>query len=325
MLTIFSGDDTFRSRAAFRAARAQAAAAARAPVTLLRDEALTPTTLEEALAGQTLFGASPPVAVERLTRFTGDAAGAVARTLQAAPRNRTLLVWEEGVPPANGIVWRALVRLADAKAEFVPLSPRATLAWIRTRLQESRCTIEPAAAERLLGACGADLACLASELEKLVLAVEDGVITAAHVDALTPARVAADIFVTIRALAHGTGEEALRLLTAHARSGEEPRRIFSLVLREVRHLLRIRDGLDRGERLSPWGLARELRIPSTAAGALLRSARGTTTATVRDLFDRLVVAAYHLNTGRAEADEVLGTLALQLALRSPVTPTSASP
>lgn len=309
-IEVFHGADTFRSRAAYLAARAEAEHAAGGVITVLRDEHLTPAALDTAVRGQALFGDAPPVAAERLTALTGEAGAAVARVLRAAPGERALLVWEDGVPAANGIVWRALQDVADRCERFDPLAEREVLTWMSERLAASRQTIEPEAARLLLAACGTNLWALSAELAKLALARTTGPITAADVQALTPGVPSADLFTTVRALASGDGRTALRLLVSYRLAGEDPRRLFFLVVSELRNLLRIRDGLDHGERLTAWALARELRLPHAVATQLLATARRTPAATLRALFDRCVVAYYHMNTGRADALEILESLAL---------------
>lgn len=310
MVRVFYGEDTYRSRAAYAEARQAAALTARAPVTVLRDAPLTPAAFETAVEGQTLFGETPPLAVERLTAFTGAPAERIARALRRLRPVRPLLVWEDGIPSANGIVWRALQEVADSCEEFLPLAEPALLQWIQRRVAAAGRTIDRAAARQVTAACRGDLWCLAAELDKLATAAPRGALTTAEVDALTPLAPTADLFATVRALARGEGEEALRLLVAYQRAGQEPRRLFFLVLRELHALLRIRAALDGGARPSVWDTARELRLPRTAAEQLLVAARRTTTRELRALFDRCVVAYYHLNTGRADAAEILESLAL---------------
>lgn len=309
MLSVFYGADTFRSRAAFRA-QTKTMEVVGTSVTLLRDEALTPAAFQVAVESQPLFGAASPLAVERLTAFTGDHALSIARTLKFLPKARVLVIWEDGVPNARGIVWQALRKAADTVKEFAPLSPTAAHVWVQERLSKISRTIEPAAVQALLALCGTNLWRLASELDKLVLAKHSGSITVTDVETCTSARAEADLFAAVRAIASGDRRASVRLLTEYRRSGEEPRRLLFLAVREFRNLLRVRDGLDRGERPTAWILAQELRIPKAVADTLLATARETTTPVVRALFERCVIAYYHMNTGRADAGEILESLAL---------------
>lgn len=310
MIRVFYGADTFRSREAFRSARKQIADQTGVPVVLLRDEALTPVSLHTAASGQTLFSASPPLAVERLTAFSGAHGASIAQMLRTFPRRRTLLVWEEGVPNVQGVVWKAL-KIAGKLEEFTPLSEAHVRSWVQKKLDGTGRTLEPAAAEALIERGGADLWRLSSELEKLILLKDAGPITEEDVAELTSAGVEAEVFATVRAIVRGDARVALMLLAEARKIGEEPRRLFFLLVREVKHLLLVRDLLDRGEHMTPWVVASTLRLPRNAAEALLETSQRTSTSAVQALFDRCVVSYYHLNVGRAEADEVLETLALK--------------
>lgn len=309
MITVFFGEDTYRSREAYRTAREKESTRASVPAVVLRDERLTPAALQAALSGDTLFGARPPIAVECLTVFTGASATAVADVLRAASADSTILIWEDGAPAANGIIWRALQELADCR-QFSLLSESEAFSWIAERAAASGKTIDAAAGRALIARCGTNLWVLASELDKLLLGASD-VITVADVEETVPSAPDAEIFGVIRAVVHGESADALRALTAGSLSGEDPRRIFFLVLREVSALLRARERLDQGETFNAWTLARDFHLPKAAADQLLSTARQTTASALRALFDRCVVAYYHLNTGRAEAEEILESLALR--------------
>lgn len=311
MIHVFYGADTFRSRAAYLAARAEAANKVGVACRVLRDEELTVAAMTEALAAQSLFGTTPPLAVERLTSFTGEQAECIAEALRRAPPERSVLVWEDGVPPANGILMRGLRAAAKTCTVFNALSASAACAWIDQRAQAAGQRLESAAAQRLLFACEGNLWRVADELDKLLLFGSRGAITVADVDRSASGSLpAADLFATVRALVSGEGRAALKLLVAYERVGEDPRRLFFLVVRDVQRLLQVRMALDRGEPLNAWDLARDFRLPRDAAAHLLAIAHKTTTRALRALFDRCVVAYYHLNTGRAEAAEVLESIAL---------------
>lgn len=311
MIRVFFGADTFRSREAYLAARAEAAGAIGAPYRVLRDEDLTLAAVTEALEAQSLFGATAPLALERLTSFTGEHAKRLAEALRRAPTGCTVLVWEEGVPPANGILLRALRAVAQTCMEFDQMSESDAHAWIDQRARAAGRRVDVAAARHLLAVCDGNLWCVAGELDKLLLLRSSGPLTEADVAGITSGSLpAADLFATVRALVSGDGRAAIKLLVACERAREDPRRLFFLVVRDVQRLLHARMALDCGEPLNAWDLAREFRLPGHAAAYLLTVAQQTTTRALRTLFDRCVVAYYHLNTGRAEAAEVLESLAL---------------
>lgn len=314
MIRAFYGDDTYRSREAVRQARAEAEERAGVPAVALHDEGVTPAVLQAALEGQSLFTKSlSPVVAEQLTTFTGAAAERVAAILAAVPRGRTLLVWEDGVPSPQGIVWRALQKHAEDVQVFAPLEPEPLRSWVRQAARARGRAFEDEALERLCQTTGPDLWRLSTELDKLELVPGEVPVTAAHVGAVVTGRAAADAFATVRAIAAGDAAAAYRLLAGYLRAGEEPRRLFFLVAREFQLLSAVRRRLDAGGRVHVWDLVRELRLPRVAVEALLAVARQTSAAQIRSLCDRCVVAYYHLNTGQATAEEVLESLLLQRA------------
>lgn len=315
MLRVFFGEDTFRSRAAYVAAKSETQR--ERPVRVLRDELLTEERLASALLAQPLFGSAPALALEGVTALPKDYAERVVNLLKRRDPAGLVLVWESGVPEGRSAVWTFLRAHADGLESFAALTPEECAQWLTETLSSRGGTMEPAAVTALLQACGHDLWTISQEAEKLVLYARGRVITLDDVRALTFSIAHANTFATVRALATGDGRTALRYLAALRQRGEDPRGILSLSLREIRLLLLIRDLLDRRVAVSPSGLARDLRIPAFAAEALLRSAKRTTTSAVRALFDRTLVSLYALNTGRADPDDVLDMLVFPAASRSP--------
>lgn len=309
MIRVFIGEDTFRSRAAYGAAREEARA--KGPVVVLRDEALMPERLASAIQGQPLFGAPPVVAVEELSTLAREQTDVVLALLTDTPADRLLLIWERGKPDERLKLWKTLTAQADRVESFAPLSAGERERWIAETVRARGGAITATAVRSLLETSEQDLWALSNEIDKLLRYARGRSIVPEDVAAVTTAGTSANVFATVRALATGDGGEALRQLVRHRARGDEPRVVLSLTIREVRTLLSIRDLLDRHRPVSPWGLARDLHLPVTVAEALLTSARRSSLSNLRALFDRLVVSLYALNTGRAEPDDVLDSIALQ--------------
>jgi DNA polymerase III delta subunit len=309
MIRVFVGEDTFRSRAAYQSAKADAQRTG--PLQVLRDEGVAEEHLAAALAGQPLFGFPPAVAIENLTAILGERVDVVLRLLARVPPERCVLIWERGTPNERSKLWKALRERADHLETFSPLSEAAVERWVEEAVRARGGAMTRPTVRALVAACGLNLWTLDSEIEKLLLYAQGRHITPEDVVHVTPVVAEANVFATVRALATGDGTTALRHLAAHRASGDDPRIVLSATIREVRTLLTIRDLLDRSQRVSPWGLARDLRLPVAVVSALLGAAQRTTVVHLRALFDRLVVALYALNTGRAEPDDILDSVALQ--------------
>ncbi len=309
MIRVFAGEDTYRSRMAYLAALQEARP--RGPVTVLRDETLTVDRLAASLQGPTLFGTVPTVAVEEFTTFTGAEADTVVGLLNRLPSAVALLAWERGVLPERSKVVKAFHAHGAHIDTFTPLTFRERARWVDETVRARGGDIRRDAIDALVRACGSDLWTISAEVEKLCLFARGRTIEAADVATLTIAAIDADLFATVRALATGEGARALELLARHRAHGDDPRLVLSVAIREVRTLLLIRDRLDRGGRPTPWTIAREHHLPAAVADVLLRAARDSSATHLRSLFDRLVVSLYALNTGRAEPDDVLDSVAFQ--------------
>ncbi len=326
MLRVFTGEDTFRARSAYRVALEDARTCGL--VLTIRDAALAVERLAAAIREQPLFGVPPVVAAEELTVFTGKDGERVIEILGSAPSDRLLLLWEQK-PPERSKVWQWLRKHADHVAVFPLLSSAECAQWVLEIVRARGGTMERATTHELIRVCGSDTWTLSNEIDKLLLysarapGVSPGTldatrraITAEDIADVSVPVTAVNVFATVRALATGDARAALAHLARHRRAGDDSRMVLSMTIREVRLLLLLRDRLDRQRQVSPFDVAREHRLPTSVASALLQAAQRLSAKNLRSFFDRLLFALYALNTGRAEADDVLDSIAFQTATLS---------
>lgn len=309
MISVFTGEDTYRSHAAYIRARVEAEK--KNGLKVLRDENLTEDNLAASLRGQTLFGEAPAIAVEGATVFTGQRAENIIGIIAGAKTNTNILFWEKGKPEVRLKVWGFLKKNAEQWENFDLLSGQELGAWINKNVQEKGGKINPAAIAVLDRYCGSNLWTLTSEIEKLLLYVQGKEIQVQDVNEITPASSEFNIFSTVRAFTVGDGKTAIKNLVASRKAGEDSRPILSLATREVRAMLAIRDLLDQRLPVKAYQLASEIGVPGFVIEALLRQANSTTTVKTKRLFDQLVVSLYALNNGKAEPDDVLDSIAFQ--------------
>jgi len=306
---VFAGEDTFRSREAYLQARE--AARQKSGLTILRDEKLTEEALSNALAGQTLFGTSPALAVEGLARFTGDRADNILNLLETAPVSIEMCVWEGTKPDVRLKIWGYLRKHATAFNLYAPLLPQEIRKIALEKIHQRGGKIAEAALQLLIQACGTNLWQLQNEAEKLLLYSAGREISREDVLAITSIKTEINVFSVVRALSIGDGRNAMKNLVQSRLQGEDPRFILSQAIREVRALLAIRDLLDRRQRVQSSQLATQVGVRDFVIEGLITAAQKTTTVKLRRLFDQLIVSLYALNSGRAEADDVLDSVALQ--------------
>jgi DNA polymerase-3 subunit delta len=119
--------------------------------------------------------------------------------------------------------------------------------WIVERAERYGAEIELRAAHQLAERVGDDLTRADSELAKLATYANGRAITESDVDLLTPYTPEANIFNMVDALGQRRGGEALRLLRQLLDGGDEPLRVFGMIIRQYRLLLQMKEQLDRGQ------------------------------------------------------------------------------
>jgi DNA polymerase III delta subunit len=307
-IKVFAGEDSFRSRMAYLVAREEARK--RIGVVVLRDENLTEESLSNSLGGQTLFGNSPAIVLEGITSFTGKRADDFVEILSRG-KTAEIIIWENGKPNAQLKVWKYLQKNAEYFKIFGLPTDFEVRNFIAEKVRSLGAKINNAAVTSLINVFHGDLASINNELEKLALFSLGREISAEDVKEVSAVETKVNVFNVARSLALGDYKSALKNLADSRAVGEEPRFILSQVIKDVRALLAIRDMLDRRQNVRSAELAAQVGTRDFVIDALSRSAARMSAAKLRRLFDQLVVSTYALNTGRAEADDILDNIALQ--------------
>lgn len=126
----------------------------------------------------------------------------------------------------------------------MPNDPRK---WLVQRASLHGAALEPQAAHVLAERIGEDLVLADTELAKLAAYTNgERPISAPDVELLTPFTPEANIFHMVDALGQRNGREALTLLEMLIESGDEPLRLFGMIVRQFRLLLLMREHLDNG-------------------------------------------------------------------------------
>ncbi len=127
--------------------------------------------------------------------------------------------------------------------------PQSLRDWLVNRAAAHGAQIESPAAQLLAQRIGEDLTLADSELAKLAAFTNcERPIQAEDVKLLTPYTPEASIFEMVDAMGQRDGQRALRLLRQLLESGDEPLRVFGMIVRQYRMLIQMREYLDRGGR-----------------------------------------------------------------------------
>ncbi len=222
--------------------------------------------------------------------------------------------------------------IAQAHAELSPLyrwvrghperatarehrSPRGAAfeRWAAERARRHSAEIEGKAAALLREYTGEDTRLADQELRKLAAYVDgERPINAADLERLTPFHTEADVFAMVDSVGGRDGPRAMRTMQ-HLLAEEDPRYVFTMVVRQFRLLLLARQALDRG--LAPSQVLGENphRLPGFVADKVGRQALGFSLEHLADIYRELLALDVASKSGRADLTLGLETLVAALA------------
>ncbi|MBW5444952.1 DNA polymerase III subunit delta [Cohnella sp. CFH 77786] len=195
------------------------------------------------------------------------------------------------------------VKSADAAVNFAPLGADELLQWVAARAgKQGRRMAEGAAAE-LLQRVGTDMHALAAETDKLCLhAGEGGTITVAAIRELVPAATEQNVFKLTEELAALRTDKVLALYHDLLRQREEPIKLMSLIVRQIRNMLYVKEL--GGQGYSPQQMAGQLGLHPYAVKITSEQARKFSTSRLARLLSELADLDYAMKTG--QTDKALG-------------------
>lgn len=259
--------------------------------------------------------------IAHITRKGGGDIGkkAVDRLLEELPNlpafARLVMIEREIIAESNKILKSAKAFPNGYIKQFD--KPRDLTQWIIRRAKDEYQTqIEPQAAQALADVVNDDMRRADNELFKLVCYVDgEHSITEHDVAALTPYVPEANVFEMVDALATGKGDRALRLI--HQALHEDPRDpgfgLFSMIVRQFRMLLMVREHLETGGGSNPNTIAKVLGMHPFVAGKVALQSRSFSIVELERILKRLQGYDQDMKTGRIEARLALDLLVTSLS------------
>jgi len=282
---LFYGDEEFLMHRAL--ARLEASLTDRAgepPSKVVRDaqEVELPEFLAESRAA-TLWGPGQILILRRVDSYPASVLKALAGYLDhPAPRVWIVLLAEnlKAREVEKHAVWGRLAR-DEAALGFSRLREGELHQWLSREARQLGKTLTLAAAQRLVEMVGNNLAELSQELEKLALfAGPENTLTPALVTQLTSHSRTYTIFALVEALGTPGFHQRLTSLGQLLDLGEHPVKILGMLARQVRILIRVKEGSGA----NPMELARSLGVqPWQLKGLTQQGARFSDAALRRHL------------------------------------------
>lgn len=235
----------------------------------------------------------------------------IGEFLPKVPDSTVLVFAEVNNPDKRTSLYKKLVKVKMVQ-EFKPLEEIQVKRWLKKEAEGRGVNLETDAINILSSYFGGDLFRQKNELEKLATSVQhrkDKTITSTDVKKMVRPQVESNIF----ALTDYIGERNFKAATAELdrleKNGENEIYILTMVVRQFRNLLIIKDTLNRKGQISSYQLAKEVGMNPYVVQKTMPAAQNFQWQKLRQIYKTLLSFDLALKTGKME-----GKVALNLFL-----------
>ncbi len=196
-------------------------------------------------------------------------------------------------------LWDRLIKEKFAE-EFKPLSTGQLNAWIDNEFKKRQAKIEKTAIIKLAAMVGNDLWQLTSEIEKLVNYCQDKQITTTEIEKLVKAKYDDDIFKLVDSLGNKNKKQAIKLISDQINSGADEIYLLSMLIRQFRILLLIKDLQNNNQALTKDQIAQELKIHPFVAQKALYQTKNFNLQQLKNIYQLLLNIDLQIKTSSAK-------------------------
>ncbi len=225
-----------------------------------------------------------------------------------------LVFWEETAHPktkSKNALWDRLIKEKFAQ-EFSPLSAGQLNNWIIKEVEKNKAQIEKNAVTLLAAIVGNDLWQLHNEIEKLINFCPQFLITTKEVEKLVKAKFDDDIFKLVDSLGNRDKKQALKLISDQLNLGSNEMYLFSMLIRQFRILLLIKNLTQENSQVTKDKIAKELKIHPFVAQKALWQTKNFTFEQLKIIYNMLLDIDFKIKTGSAKPKLLFDLLVAQI-------------
>ena len=234
--------------------------------------------------------------------------GELADLMQDIPESATV-IWIELKVDKRSKFYKAVQKYGYV-VEFKRLGENELLTWIGQEVKRKGVQLDRNTASYFLSLTGNDMVRIQMELEKLTsYAKGRGIISREDVDSIVSVTIENSIFKLTDHLGNQQPAAAYRIYRQLLEDNEPVQRIFFMMIRQFRLLYKasLMQGADRN------AVAKELGVPSFAAGNYQNQARRFGEKRLKELLNKLLDLDTATKTGELDAEEAATLVILQYA------------
>jgi len=314
MIIFFYGEDVYRLREKLKALKDKFISASLGDTNLaiLEGKTVEYNEISRQVLAIPFLSKTRLVIIENLLKEgKKDVQEKVGELLKKLPDSTVLVFAEVNNPDKRTSLYKKLVKEKMAQ-EFAPLESIQVKRWIRKEAENRDVDIENDAINTLSDYFGGDLYRQKNELEKLAASIQhrrDKTITSIDVKKLVRPEVESNIFALSDYIGQKNFQAATKELDRLEKNGENEIYIFTMVVRQFRNLLILKDTINRKGNINSYQMAKEVGMNPYVAQKTMPAARNFEWHKLRQIYKTLLNFDLAIKTGKME-----GKVALNLFL-----------
>jgi DNA polymerase-3 subunit delta len=226
----------------------------------------------------------------------------------------TTLVFVEAELAKSNAAFTIFAPLAKT-VEFNPLSGNELAAWVKNTAKREKIKLTEGAAKSLVDLIGGDLWALSNELKKLDTYAAGEAVGEAAVAELVPAAHETKFWDVADAVIAGDERRALTSLRRLLVDGYPPQVIMSMIVKQYRQLLLVKDLRDR--RVGRDETARASGVPGFKLDAVSATAQRYSWPRLREAYGKLIESDLSVKRGLQDDESALQLLIHELCAMRP--------
>lgn len=235
-----------------------------------------------------------------------DAAERLKEYLPGISQTTCLVFYVRGKADSRRKLYGAVKKCGET-VQFDTLDENELAKWIIKRFRLHGKNADAAAAQALWFTSGKDLTLLSNEIDKIsAYAGDQDTVTETEIAAVATQTTEYKVFDLADTLLSGNGKKAFSLLRMLERDGEQSVYLLSLLGRQCRQMLYVRDCRD------PYTAARRLGIPSGAASALMRMGKAYSAEQTEQICRLCTETEYRIKSGELNESGALENVMLRI-------------
>ena len=184
--------------------------------------------------------------------------------------------------------------------EFKPLTPTQLNNWVEKEIKNQGGKIDKQTVAFLAATVGNDLWQMSNEITKLINYCQDKPITTIDIENLVKAKFDDNIFNLVDALGNNNKKLALKLMSDQFNLEADEMYLLSMLVRQFRILLEIKDLLNERPKITKDLIAKELQIHPFVAQKALWQVKNFTFDKLKQIYQMLLDLDFKLKTSQAK-------------------------